>query len=74
MLIVYAAIAELSPLRLYAAAMFPGLILAGFYMLYVIIRATLNPSLAPKPKEEDVPPAGHDHRSRSSPRWCPWPC
>ena len=56
MLIVYAAIAELSPLRLYAAAMFPGLILAGFYMIYVIIRASLNPSLAPKPKEEDVPP------------------
>ncbi len=58
MLIVYAAIAELSPLRLYAAAMFPGLILAGFYMFYVIIRASLNPSLAPKPKEEDVPSAG----------------
>ena len=57
MLIVYAAIAELSPLRLYAAAMFPGLLLAGLYMLYVIIRATLNPALAPKPKEEDVPPA-----------------
>ena len=33
MLIVYAAIAELSPLRLYAAAMFPGLILAGLYRL-----------------------------------------
>ena len=58
MLIVYAAIAELSPLRLYAAAMFPGLILAGFYMIYVVIRAMINPSLAPKPKEEDVPPAG----------------
>jgi tripartite ATP-independent transporter DctM subunit len=57
MLIVYAAIAELSPLRLYAAAMFPGLILAGCYMIYVVVRAMLNPSLAPKPKEEDVPPA-----------------
>ncbi|RLA30169.1 MAG: C4-dicarboxylate ABC transporter [Gammaproteobacteria bacterium] len=56
MLIVYAAIAELSPLRLYAAAVFPGLILAGSYMVYVVIRATLNPSLAPKPKLEDVPP------------------
>lgn len=58
MLIVYAAIAELSPLRLYAAAMFPGMLLAGFYMLYVIIRASLNPSIAPKPKEEDVPSSG----------------
>ena len=56
MLIVYAAIAELSPLRLYAAAIFPGFILAGLYMVYVIARAGLNPSLAPKPREEDVPP------------------
>jgi tripartite ATP-independent transporter DctM subunit len=56
MLIVYAAIAELSPLRLYAAAMFPGLILAGSYIVYVIIRVWINPSIAPKPREEDVPP------------------
>jgi tripartite ATP-independent transporter DctM subunit len=56
MLIVYAAIAELSPLRLYAAAVFPGLMLAGFYILYVIARVYVNPSLAPKPKQEDVPP------------------
>ncbi|WP_299852548.1 TRAP transporter large permease subunit [uncultured Roseovarius sp.] len=56
MLIVYAAIAELSPLRLYAAAVFPGLLLAGMYIVYVMIRATLNPSIAPKPREEDIPP------------------
>jgi len=58
MLIVYSAIAEISPLRLYAAAMFPGLLLAGMYMVYVVGRATLNPSLAPKPAEEDVPSFG----------------
>jgi len=56
MLIVYAAIAELSPLRLYAAAVFPGFILAGLYIVYVITRAYFNPSLAPKPLDEDVPP------------------
>jgi len=56
MLIVYAAIAELSPLRLYAAAVFPGLMLAGLYMVYVIIRVMLNPNIAPKPRSEDVPP------------------
>ena len=56
MLIVYAAIAELSPLRLYAAAMIPGLILAGSYIIYVIFRVMINPSIAPKPREEDVPP------------------
>ncbi|MBT3237971.1 MAG: TRAP transporter large permease subunit [Rhodospirillaceae bacterium] len=55
MLIVYAAIAELSPLRLYAAAMFPGLMLAGMYMIYVVGRAMINPALAPKPREEDIP-------------------
>ena len=57
MLIVYAAIAELSPLRLYAAAIFPGFLLAGFYMIYVVTRAFFNPSLAPKPIEEEVPPS-----------------
>jgi TRAP-type mannitol/chloroaromatic compound transport system permease large subunit len=57
MLIVYAAIAELSPLRLYAAAVFPGLLLAGFYIVYVIVRVMLNPTLAPKPDMKDVPPA-----------------
>jgi tripartite ATP-independent transporter DctM subunit len=56
MLIVYAAIAELSPLRLYAAAIFPGFLLAGSYIVYVIVRVLINPSVAPKPREEDVPP------------------
>jgi tripartite ATP-independent transporter DctM subunit len=56
MLIVYAAIAELSPLRLYAAAMFPGLLLAGAYIVYVMARVLVKPSIAPKPREEDVPP------------------
>ena len=56
MLIVYAVIAQLSPLRLFAAAIFPGLMLAGLYILYVIIRAYLNPSLAPKPPTEEIPP------------------
>ncbi len=55
MLIVYAAIAELSPLRLYAAAVFPGLLLAGMYMVYVLGRAMLNPRLAPPPKMDDAP-------------------
>lgn len=56
MLIVYAAIGNLSPLRLYAAAVFPGLLLAGFYILYVIVRVWINPALAPKPAHDDIPP------------------
>ena len=55
MLIVYAAIAELSPLRLYAAAIIPGFLLAGFYMIYVVGYAFFKPSIAPKPTEEEVP-------------------
>ncbi|MBT3764500.1 MAG: TRAP transporter large permease subunit [Rhodospirillales bacterium] len=56
MLIVYAAIAELSPLRLYAAAVIPGFMLAGMYMVYVVGRVIISPSIAPKPREEDIPP------------------
>ena len=57
LLIVYSATAAVSVVKLYAAAMFPGFLLAGLYILYVISRAMLNPALAPKlPKEEtDVP-------------------
>jgi tripartite ATP-independent transporter DctM subunit len=56
MLIVYSAIADLSPLRLYAAAVFPGLLLAGLYIVYVIVRVWITPSLAPKPNFDKVPP------------------
>ncbi len=48
MLILYGATAGVSVPKLYAGALFPGLMLAGLYMLYVIVRCTLNPSLAPK--------------------------
>jgi tripartite ATP-independent transporter DctM subunit len=58
MLIVYAAIAQVSPVRLYAAALFPGMLLAGLYMVYVVTRASINPRLAPKPSAEDVPSLG----------------
>jgi tripartite ATP-independent transporter DctM subunit len=48
MLILYGATAGVSPVQLYAGALFPGLMLAGMYMLYVIVRCILNPALAPK--------------------------
>ena len=53
MLIVYAATAGVSVVKLYAAAMIPGFLLAGFYLIYVIVRVVINPSLAPKPKDLD---------------------
>jgi len=57
LLIVYAATAGISAVKLYAAALIPGFLLAGFYVLYVIGRALLNPALCPRlPKEQtDVP-------------------
>jgi tripartite ATP-independent transporter DctM subunit len=33
--------------NLFAGAIFPGLILAGLYFLYILIRCTLNPKLGP---------------------------
>ncbi len=54
MLIVYAAAASMSVVRLYAAAILPGFMLAGLYVIYVIGRAALNPKLAPKPRQEDI--------------------
>ncbi|MFN4329921.1 MAG: TRAP transporter large permease subunit [Limnobacter sp.] len=53
MLIVYGATAGVSVVQLYAGAFFPGLMLAGLYILYVIVRAKLNPASAPPLSEED---------------------
>ena len=50
MLIVYAATAGISVVKLYAAAIGPGLVLASLYLGYVILRVSFNPSLAPKLK------------------------
>lgn len=47
MLIVYGATTGVSVVQLYAGALFPGIMLAGLYMLYVIILAKLRPDLAP---------------------------
>jgi len=57
LLIVYAATAGVSAVKLYAAAFLPGFLLTGLYIIYVIARAMINPALAPKlPKEQtDIP-------------------
>jgi len=54
MLIVYSAAASVSVVRLYAAAMVPGFLLAGLYIAYVITRAVLNPKLMPKLPESEA--------------------
>jgi tripartite ATP-independent transporter DctM subunit len=54
MLIVYAATSNVSIVKLYAGALFPGMLLAGLYVTYVIGRAWLNPSIAPKLRDDEV--------------------
>jgi len=48
MLIVYAAVAGQSIVKLYAAAMLPGFFLTFLYLVYIIGWAILNPKIAPK--------------------------
>ena len=55
MLIVYAAASNVSIVRLYAAALLPGLTLVTLYLIYVIGRSVVQPSVAPRPTAEEVP-------------------
>jgi tripartite ATP-independent transporter DctM subunit len=55
MLIVYAAASGVLIVRLYAAALLPGLLLVGLYLIYIITRSILQPQLAPRPTKEEVP-------------------
>jgi TRAP-type mannitol/chloroaromatic compound transport system permease large subunit len=48
MLIVYAAVAGQSVVKLYAAAMIPGFFLTLLYLIYIVGWALLNPKIAPK--------------------------
>src|SRR5690606_6649830 len=53
LLIVYGAVAGVSVVKLYAGAFFPGLMLAGLYVLYVILMAKIFPKSAPPLSEEE---------------------
>ena len=57
MIIVYAAVAGQSVVKLYAAAMVPGFFLAFLYLVYIIGWALINPKVAPKlpPEKQQVP-------------------
>ncbi|WP_026617644.1 TRAP transporter large permease [Ensifer aridi] len=54
MIIVYAAVAGQSVVKLYAATMFPGFFLALLYVAYVLGWAALNPKIAPTLPEEQT--------------------
>jgi len=53
MLIVYGATAGVSVVKLYAGAFFPGIMLAGLYILYVVVLAKIKPSLMPPLPESE---------------------
>ena len=54
MIIVYAAVAGQSVVKLYAAAMFPGFFLAFLYLVYIVGWAMINPKIAPPLPEEQT--------------------
>jgi TRAP-type mannitol/chloroaromatic compound transport system permease large subunit len=54
MIIVYAAVAGQSVVKLYAAAMLPGFFLALLYLVYIIGWALINPKVAPPLPEEQT--------------------
>jgi tripartite ATP-independent transporter DctM subunit len=53
-LIVYGLTAGVSIGDLFLGGVFPGLLLASFYITYIIVRATLNPALAPRLPDDDL--------------------
>jgi tripartite ATP-independent transporter DctM subunit len=57
LLILYGATTAISVVQLYAAAFIPGFLLATLYIVYVVGRALIDPSLCPRPKElqRDIP-------------------
>jgi TRAP-type mannitol/chloroaromatic compound transport system permease large subunit len=63
MIIVYAAVAGQSVVKLYASAMFPGFFLSFLYLLYIIGWALLNPKIAPRLPE--------DQQKVPVPEWIP---
>ncbi len=48
MLVIMADLLGRSVGNLFVAAVFPGLMLASLYVVYIVVRCTLNPALAPK--------------------------
>jgi C4-dicarboxylate transporter DctM subunit len=63
-MIVWGILTEQSVGKLFAAGVFPGILLATLYALYCVIAVKLRPELAPEPREEDTaPPDAAQRRS-----------
>ena len=52
-MIIYGILAEVSVSRLFAAGVFPGLLIAGLYSAYIMLRCAAKPELAPA-AEQDI--------------------
>lgn len=57
-LIFYGLITETSIKALFTASFLPGFILASFFIIYIVVRTRVNPSLAPLPEPDPNDPAG----------------
>jgi tripartite ATP-independent transporter DctM subunit len=56
MLVMYGPMANLSVAKLFAAALFPGLLLSFLYLLYIVVRCWIDPKAAPAIPPEERPP------------------
>ncbi len=54
MIIVYAAVAGQSVVKLYASAMFPGFFLSFLYLVYIVGWALIDPKIAPRLSEAET--------------------
>lgn len=59
-LIFYGLVTETSIKALFTASFLPGFMLASFFIIYIVIRTRLNPSLAPLPEVDPDAPAGRE--------------
>ena len=65
-LIFYGLVTETSIKALFTASFLPGFMLASFFIIYILVRTNMNPSLAPLPEEEPGAPKGERRGSSSS--------
>jgi TRAP-type mannitol/chloroaromatic compound transport system permease large subunit len=59
-LIMYGLITETSIKALFTASFLPGFMLATFFIMYIVIRTRMNPSLAPLPEPDPSAPHGSE--------------
>jgi len=57
-LIIYGLITETSIKALFTGSFVPGFMLASFFIIYIVVRTNLNPSLAPLPEPKPDEPTG----------------